>query len=74
MILAILGIVLVSRQTAIPKPGNNTHTDPKLVTPTLLPTIPQTMDDRLKSLEDIAVGIDQDLQEETPPEVQNPQP
>lgn len=60
-VLAIVSIILVARQTTIPKPGTSPHTSHKLVTPTLQPTIPQTLDDRLKTLEDEAAGIDQTL-------------
>lgn len=72
-VLAVLGIVLVTRQTKIPEPGNTLHNGHKLISPTLQPTIPQTLDDRLKSLQDTVVGIDQNLQEE-PTEIQTPQP
>lgn len=66
-VLAILGIVIVARQTRIPSPGTtNTH---RITTPTLQPTIPQTMDDRMKVLEDTAAGVDQVLTEPTPQEV-----
>lgn len=69
-IVAVLGILLVARQTNIPSKKNTTNNIQTVVTPTLLPTIPQTMDDRIKVLEDTVVGIDQSLREPVVPETQ----
>ncbi|MBI1862624.1 hypothetical protein HYS00_00725 [Candidatus Microgenomates bacterium] len=62
-LLAVLSVILVAQRTKIPEPGHTFHSNETLVTPTLQPTLPVTLDTKIKSLSDDAAAIDQSIKE-----------